>query len=98
MEFNIARTEKRSWWDLYSAAMIELELNELGAKIEAARAAILLHMKEPTSDSRECIAVEERRAMSDALENLRALHKIEFGSPARRGPVRETAAGSEARP
>ena len=65
-----------SWWTLYRAAMVEIELNKLQARIEAARVAITQQMEQLLT----CNGTDggERQKMLDALANLRALQKLEL--------------------
>jgi hypothetical protein len=79
MDGTLVPKEESSWWELYGAAMIETELSQLPARIEAARVAIAQHMQQCPADCGDS-AEEHRRVMADALANLRALCKLEFKS------------------
>jgi Zn-dependent protease with chaperone function len=57
--------------------MLELDRATLPGRIEAAQAAILRAMEE-LADSHTLEAGEEKRAMADALRNLRTLQQVEF--------------------
>ncbi len=65
------------WQEFYRAAMLELDPIKLRQRIEEAHAAIQGYREDPTGSA------EERQEMADALDNLRALLKIEFKPPRR---------------
>jgi hypothetical protein len=65
------------WHDLYAAAMLELDLAALPAKIETAQAAIRQAMKEPKDDN-QAGTLGATQAMADALRNLQTLPQVEF--------------------
>jgi hypothetical protein len=67
----------RLWHDLYAAAMLELDLAALPAKIETAQAAIRQAMKEPKDDN-QAGTLGATQAMADALRNLQTLPQVEF--------------------
>ncbi len=73
-------TKDGLWQESYRAAMLELDPTKLVKRIEAARTAIERRNEELSGISRNGSAVEERQAMTDALENLRALQRVEFRS------------------
>jgi sirohydrochlorin ferrochelatase len=63
-----------SWRDLYKAAMLEIDLSKMQARIDAAVAAVHLRMEEVgRSDGDSRAEVQE---MSDALQNLQTLRKM----------------------
>lgn len=74
--------EKVRWQDLYAAAMLELDPVKLRPRIEDAHAAIQRYREEMNS-SNSGGSMEERQQMADALDNLRALLKLESKSPSR---------------
>lgn len=88
--------EESSWWKLYGAAMVETKLGQLPARIEAARMAIAQHMQQCPTDCADS-AEEHRRAMADALANLRALCKIEFKSSSGNEAVKDHEPAGEVR-
>jgi hypothetical protein len=65
------------WKKFYAAAMLELDRACLRSRIEAAQAAIRDAMRALAND-RSAGALEEMRAMSDALRNLQTLQSFEF--------------------
>lgn len=71
-------TQDGLWQELYGAAMLELDPTKLVKRIEAARTAIERRNEELSGSNRNGSAVEERQGMTDALENLRALQRVEF--------------------
>jgi hypothetical protein len=73
-------TQDGLWQELYRAAMLELDPTKLVKKIEAARTAIERRNEELPGSNRNGSAEEERQVMTDALENLRALQRVEFRS------------------
>jgi hypothetical protein len=75
-------TEPILWPELYRAAMVELDPIKLRQRIEEAHEAIQRYREEINS-SNPAGSAEEHQQMADALDNLRALLKIEFKSPSR---------------
>jgi len=69
------------WKKLYTAAMLELDRASLRSRIDAAQAAIRDAMRELAND-RSANALEEMRAMSDALHNLQTLQSLELKTSA----------------
>jgi hypothetical protein len=69
------------WKKLYTAAMLELDRASLRNRIDAAQAAIRDAMRELAND-RSAGALEEMRAMSDALHNLQTLQRLELKTSA----------------
>ena len=65
------------WRDLYAAAMLELDRDNLHDRIEAARAGIQRARKELTRNPPPG-AAEEIHAMADALRNLDTLQRLEL--------------------
>ncbi len=64
------------WRELYKAAILELDPAILHKRIEAAHAAIQQRTAE-LGNSHDGNPGEERREMVDALNNLRAIQKVE---------------------
>lgn len=62
------------WRELYKAAILELDPALLNKRIEAAHAAIQWRTAELENDGN---SGEEHRDMVDALNNLRAIQKVE---------------------
>lgn len=69
------------WKKLYTAAMLELDRASLRNRIDAAQAAIRDALRELAND-RSAGALEEMRAMSDALHNLQTLQRLELKTSA----------------
>lgn len=68
------------WRELYKAALLELNQNELQARISAAQAAIHARIEELNKNGKGSDSAEERQAIADAQNSLRVLQK-ELGSP-----------------
>lgn len=86
-------TETIQWQELYRAAMLELDPIKLRQRIEDANEAIQ-NYREEIKSSNPTGRAEERQQMADALDNLRALLKVEFKSPSKTtdgGPSNERA-------
>ncbi len=68
------------WRELYKAAILELDAVALHKRIEAAHAAIQQRILELQSNYDGTSGAEQREMgeMVDALNNLRAVQKIEF--------------------
>lgn len=86
-------TKDGLWQESYRA-VLELDPTKLVKRIEAARAAIQ-HRTEQLPGS-SGIAEEERQAMTDALENLRALQRVEFRSWSKPAEVSNQSSDAEA--
>ena len=69
------------WKKLYTAAMLELDRAILRSRIDAAQAAIRDEMRNLAND-RSVNALEDMRAMSDALHNLQTLQSLELKTSA----------------
>lgn len=69
--------DSRSWKDLYTAAMLELDRASLASRIEAAEASIRQAMGEVSGQGD---AVEEKRAMAEAMRSLQTLRRLELTS------------------
>lgn len=70
------RDPRREHWEaLYRAALLELDREKLPARIRAAEDAIRLRLVSLASDSDHH---GERRAIEDALQNLRVLRETEI--------------------
>jgi hypothetical protein len=65
------------WRELYKAAILELDAVALHKRIEAAHAAIQQRLSE-LQGNYDGNSGEEQPEMVDALNNLRAVQKIEF--------------------
>jgi len=65
------------WRDLYAAAMLELDRDNLHHRIEAARAGIQRARKDLTRNPTPG-AAEEMHSMADALRNLDTLQRLEL--------------------
>ena len=65
------------WHDLYAAAMLELDRDNLHGRIEAARAAVQRALKELMRNPTPTTA-EEIQSMADALHNLETLQWVEL--------------------
>jgi|HubBroStandDraft_5_1064220.scaffolds.fasta_scaffold109670_2 hypothetical protein len=65
------------WHGLYEAAMLELDPAVLRDRIAMARAAIVGRM-EKLSTHDHSVSSQERQAITDALNNLEALERVEF--------------------
>jgi hypothetical protein len=66
--------QSTSWRELYKAAMLEIDLSKMKARINAAVAAVHLRMGEVAiSEGNSRAEVQE---MSDALQNLQTLRKM----------------------
>ncbi len=59
------------WQEPYSAAMLELDPAKLERKITVAQEAIMKRLEEMKNDG--VMSAEERLALADAQQNLRAL-------------------------
>jgi hypothetical protein len=75
-------TNRSSWQELYTAAMLELDRAALPGRIAAAQAAIQQAMEE-LAGNHKVGTEEEIRAMADALHNLQTLQRVEFRTSAR---------------
>jgi hypothetical protein len=69
------------WKKLYTEAMLELDHASLRNRIDAAQAAIRDEMRNLAND-RSANALEDMRAMSDALHNLQTLQRLELKTSA----------------
>jgi hypothetical protein len=69
------------WRKLYAAAMLELDRAILRSRIDAAQVAIRDEMRNLAND-RSANALEDMRAMSDALHNLQTLQSLELKTSA----------------
>jgi hypothetical protein len=74
---NAKVTTNISWHDLYAAAMLELNRDNLHDRIEAARAGIQRARKDLTRNPTPG-AAEEMHSMADALRNLDTLQRLEL--------------------
>jgi hypothetical protein len=63
-----------SWRELYKAAMLEIDLSKMQLRIDAAVAAVHLRMEEVVISEGDSRA--EVQEISDALQNLRSLRKM----------------------
>jgi hypothetical protein len=63
-----------SWRELYKAAMLEIDLSKMQLRIDAAVAAVHVRMEEVAISEGDSRA--EVQEMSDALQNLRSLRKM----------------------
>ena len=66
-----------SWKQKYADAMLELDRTVLQGKIDAAQLAIQQEMKTQIALN-EPRRSAELQALSDAMHNLRTLHRVEF--------------------
>lgn len=69
-------SEQDRWTVLYHTALLELDLSRLPERIREAQVAIQERLRE-LNNQEGSTALEERRAMYDALHNLRVLAKTE---------------------
>jgi hypothetical protein len=74
---NTKMTANILWYDLYAAAMLELDRDNLHDRIEAARAGIQRARKDLTRNPPPG-AAEEMHSMADALRNLDTLQRVEL--------------------
>ncbi len=65
-----------TWRDRYAAAMVELDPAKLQETIDTARTAIQLRLRELATINQG--AGEEQQTLSDALQNLRSLQRVEL--------------------
>ena len=65
-------SEDKSWFEVYKAAMLELDLQKLPGRIVAAKEAVQLRLKEIQGDTDHRA---ERRQIEDALSSLRTLER-----------------------
>jgi hypothetical protein len=72
-------TQNLPWQKLFTAAMLEIEPSQLGAKIKAAMAAIEQRQRALTLKPQE-EEIDEVRQLRDAVLTLRSLEKMELGS------------------
>lgn len=77
----MSASEDKSWFEVYEAAMLELDPRKLPGRIAAAKEAIQLRLKDIQGDADHHT---ERQQIEDALNGLRAL-ELEIGGPAARG-------------
>ena len=71
-------TNSDSWQQSYQDALLEVQPDRLRTLIEAAEAAILHRRQELESQAGN--SEQERRAMDDALQNLRIISRKELGA------------------
>lgn len=64
--------EDKPWFDAYRAAILELDLQKLPERINAAREAVRSRLKDIEGDSNHHA---ERRQIEDALGDLRVLER-----------------------
>jgi hypothetical protein len=74
---NTKMTANILWYDVYAAAMLELDRDNLHDRIEAARAGIQRARKDLTRNPPPG-AAEEMHSMADALRNLDTLQRVEL--------------------
>lgn len=72
----MSEIEQHRWTVLYHTALLELDLSRLPERIREAQVAIQERLQELHTQEGS-MALEERRAMYDALHNLRVLSKTE---------------------
>jgi hypothetical protein len=73
-------TQPANWRELYEAALLEVNPTDLQKSIEVA----CLAMRQRSDDltrSADPGALEELRAIADALQNLRTVQRVELRSP-----------------
>jgi hypothetical protein len=70
-------TNTFDWHGLYEAAMLELDRAALRSRIAIARTVIVERM-ESLSTLDYSVSSQERQAITDALNNLEALERVEF--------------------
>jgi hypothetical protein len=68
-------TIRLSWQERYRAALLEVQPEELGRRIEAAEEAIYQRIEELNQTGAQ--SVEEQQAIADALRALRVLARTE---------------------
>jgi hypothetical protein len=68
------------WWELYTAAMVEVDTVELRRKIDRANAAIHERLND-LANRRDGEAVDERRQIVEALQGLQTLQRLECQLP-----------------
>jgi hypothetical protein len=81
-------TQEIAWQELYRTAMLELDTTKLHQGIEAAIAAVSLRMEELAKGDGSFM--EEGQALTDALQNLRTLQRVES-----RASIKPTVVSSE---
>ena len=65
-------SENKSWFEVYKAAMLELDLQKLPGRIVAAKVAVQLRLKGIQGDTDHHA---ERQQIEDALNSLRTLER-----------------------
>jgi hypothetical protein len=65
------------WRELYAAAMLELDHSRLAKRIQEAQAVVQAAIDQETA-SRGAGFAEELQALTDAMHNLRTLHRVEL--------------------
>jgi hypothetical protein len=68
------------WWELYTAAMVEVDAAELVKKLDVAQAAMQRRL-EDLARERDSNSVEERTQIVEALQGLRTLRRLECPGP-----------------
>jgi|HubBroStandDraft_6_1064221.scaffolds.fasta_scaffold77803_5 hypothetical protein len=76
---------KELWQELYEAALLETNLEEMQPRVQAAKAAIDARLHELQLDHGG--TSEQRQALSDALAGLRVLGREIKGRESKRGDV-----------
>jgi hypothetical protein len=71
--------KKQGWWELYQSAMVEIVPAELQNRIDVANKAMNQRVEELASRD-DIEAIEERRQLSQALQGLRTLRRLECHS------------------
>jgi hypothetical protein len=77
----VSKMKPCKWQDLYEAALLELNPEELQSKIEMADEAIRRRSEE-LMRVEDKNALDELRGIADAQQNLRTLRRMELRSPA----------------
>ena len=65
-------SEDKPWFEVYKAAMLELDPEKLPERIVAAKGAVQLRLKDIQGDTNHHA---ERQQIEDALDNLRTLER-----------------------
>lgn len=74
---NISGKAKAAWWELYQAALAEVDSGEVRRKIDLACTAILQRIN-ALAEARDLWAVEEQREILESLNNLRRIQQTGF--------------------
>jgi hypothetical protein len=74
---------RMEWRDRYAAAMLELDREHLGARIDEAEAAIQKAFGQQSKALSGRKPTDELQCLRDALHNLRTLRRVELNKPER---------------